>query len=138
MVTDDCASYGLAPYAVHEAYGGFMNIGKHTYNAGSQFTFGISNVFSGWGGYIGGPTYTTTITFLGSAACIGGGYYINCWANGSFEVPNPWVTQFINPGFLSGTKFGVGLNGVIVTQGQGINYFPGNLPGFTNTGGQYA
>jgi hypothetical protein len=34
-------------------------------------------------------------------------------------------------------KFQTALNGVINTQGQSINYFPGSIAGQNGTGGQY-
>ena len=45
---------------------------------------------------------------------------------------------FINPGNVTGPKYFATLNGVINTQGAGVNYFPGTAAGTTAQGGQYA
>lgn len=41
-------------------------------------------------------------------------------------------------GAATGTRYLAQMNGVIQTLGGGANYFPGNAPGSTATGGQYA
>jgi hypothetical protein len=58
-------------------------------------------------------------------------------SNGSIEVPGASVPVFSNPGFVTGAKYVAQLNGVINTQGAGVNYFPGTVAGTTQTGGQY-
>lgn len=58
--------------------------------------------------------------------------------NGSVWVPNSSFTPtFVNPGNVTGSKYKAQLNGVIDTQGAGVNYFPGNTAGSTSSGGQY-
>ncbi|MDD5585613.1 MAG: hypothetical protein PHY92_01480 [Alphaproteobacteria bacterium] len=42
------------------------------------------------------------------------------------------------PGTATGTRYYCAFNGVIFTNGGGVNYFPGNAAGSTATGGQYA
>lgn len=57
-------------------------------------------------------------------------------ANGTIAV-NSAAIPFINPSFVSGAKFSGQLNGVVNTNGQGINYFPGTVAGNLANGGQY-
>lgn len=40
-------------------------------------------------------------------------------------------------GAATGVRYVASLNGVIVTAGGGVNYYPGNAPGTTGAGGQY-
>lgn len=40
-------------------------------------------------------------------------------------------------GLVTGQKYNAQLNGVIDTNGQGVNYFPGTVAGAISTGGQY-
>jgi hypothetical protein len=47
------------------------------------------------------------------------------------------LTTFINPLLVAGTKFVAASNAVIDTAGSGVNFFPGNGAGSTQTGGQY-
>lgn len=44
---------------------------------------------------------------------------------------------FVNPGYVTGTRYLAQLNGVIHTNGSGASYFPGTTAGSTATGGQY-
>ena len=53
------------------------------------------------------------------------------------ECAVPGQTTFVNPGYVVGPKFLAEANGVLNTQGLGINYFPGNSPGVIAYGGQY-
>ncbi len=41
-------------------------------------------------------------------------------------------------GTTTGVRYSVDLNGVIYTEGGGANFYPGDTPGTTNTGGEYA
>jgi hypothetical protein len=121
---------GFCDFAVHEAFGpSTIHIGSHTYSGSSTFAMG-----SFFGGFIlptQGATYTisTGITVTAFATASG---------NGSMEVPVPGSPSFINPGFVTGSKFQAVINGVIDTQGLGVNYFPGNSAGTVTTGGVYA
>ena len=43
-----------------------------------------------------------------------------------------------NPGYVSGAKFSAALNGVLNSNGAGVNYYPGSIAGSATSGGQYA
>jgi hypothetical protein len=62
------------------------------------------------------------------------------WANvgdlGILVVPGPKCT-FSNPGYVTGTKHLVAMNGCIDNQGGGTGFFPGTVAGSTSSGGQY-
>lgn len=45
---------------------------------------------------------------------------------------------FVNPANVSGPRYTVTLNAVVITNGGGANYFPGSSAGSTATGGEYA
>lgn len=112
-----------------------------------------------FGAFNGGTIWPGTHTFSGSAACLyfvgaGGGLNLSVVqhtfstsiavsiatslviSDGTITV-NSAVTPFINPSFVSGPKYSAVLNGVINTNGQGVNYFPGTIAGSTTQGGQY-
>ena len=40
-------------------------------------------------------------------------------------------------GSATGPRYDAHLNGVILTNNKGVNYFPGSVAGSTSTGGQY-
>ncbi|MFZ0271007.1 MAG: hypothetical protein WAL34_04070 [Acidobacteriaceae bacterium] len=73
-----------------------------------------------------------TVTLLGTPAFSGAFASVN---TGSVFFQTP-VASF--SGSATGARYSVGLNGVIMTQGSGVNYLPGNGAGTTATGGQYA
>jgi hypothetical protein len=129
MVTNNTVN-GFCAYSVHEAYGPcFMTIGNHTY-AGSA-TYAMNAAFSGFIGCGQSAVYT-----------ISGGITMSAWVNaiagGSVEVPTaPYVPGFVNPGSVTGSRYQATLNGTILSQGQGANFFPGTTAGTTGTGGQY-
>jgi hypothetical protein len=130
IITDNTASYGAIPYSIWEAYAGYVVVGNHTFNAGNSCAYCLASFFNG---FLGLSQYKT-FTFQGSFSCtvfaIGG-------FNGSIEIPVPGYLGFVNPGYVSGTKYSCVYNGIIVTQGLGINYFPGTAAGAVSTGGQY-
>lgn len=107
----------------------------------------------------GGTMWPGTHTFSGSCACLyfclaGGTLNLSlvqhtfstgiavslssayCISGGSIQV-NSHATPFINPSFVSGIRFQATLNGVVNTNGQGVNYFPGTVAGANTLGGQY-
>ncbi|SIO49901.1 hypothetical protein SAMN05443247_06576 [Bradyrhizobium erythrophlei] len=65
---------------------------------------------------------------------------VSQWANvgdlGALIVPSPSAT-FVNPGYVTGTKYSVFMNGCIDAQSLGFNYFPGTVAGVSGSGGQY-
>jgi len=135
--TDDTASSGYVPFSIWEAYAGYISMGNHTFNAGNgcgMCVFG--SYFGGFIGQAGYPGPGKTWTFLGSFNVGAGGFAIAS-ANGSFEAAVPGQTTFVNPGYVIGPKYFINANGVLQTQGLGVNYFPGNQPGIVGSGGQY-
>jgi hypothetical protein len=137
IATDDTASSGSIPFCIWEAYAGYVSMGSHVFNAGCNATMGVfGSYFGGFIGQAGYPGPGKTWTFLGSFNAGAGGFAI-AHSNGSFEAAVPGQTTFVNPGYVSGPKFLVEANGVINSQGLGINYFPGSTPGIQAYGGQY-
>jgi hypothetical protein len=121
---------GAVNYAVFESYGPAAVIpGTHTFTGNSTFAFNAIN-----GGFIplsstnGNFTITDAITVTSFA---------NAAAGGNIGLKAGAIPTFTNPGNVPGAKFGASLNGIINTQGQGVNYFPGTVAGTTSTGGQY-
>lgn len=80
------------------------------------------------GGQIWFPGATLNVTGLSTVV----GFV---WASKA-GVISGYGASFI--GSATGPRYNVQLNGVIVTNGAGANYFPGDAPGFAATGGQYA
>ena len=135
--TDDTASSGNIPFCVWEAYAGYVSMGSHVFNAGNSCGMGVfGSYFGGFIGQAGYPGPGKTWTFLGSFNTGPGGFAI-AHSNGSMECAVPGQTTFVNPGYVIGPKFLAEANGVLNTQGLGINYFPGNSPGVIAYGGQY-
>jgi hypothetical protein len=136
IVTNNTASNGANGAVFWADNSGLMQIGNHTFNSGSTINIGFFAANAVIAAY-GANKTVSTYTFGGSVAvtgafatAIGGG---SVWA-----APAPYTSVFANSGFVAGVKFNVNLNGVIVSQGMGINYFPGTSPGVISTGGQYS
>jgi hypothetical protein len=104
------------------------------FNAGNSCANVWASFFNGFVGIQQNCTYT----FAGSFAMNGPGFFVNCSCGGSMEVPVPGYPTFVNPGYVSGYKYGAFMNGTIMTQGLGTGYFPGTLAGLLSQGGQYA
>jgi hypothetical protein len=135
--TEDCASSGYVPFTVWEAYAGYVSMGTHTFNAGNSCGMGVfGSYFGGFIGQAGYPGPAKVWTFLGSFNVGAAGFAIAS-ADGSMECAVPGQTVFVNPGYVIGPKYFINANGVIMTQGLGVNYFPGNQPGIIGSGGQY-
>jgi hypothetical protein len=130
LYTDNTASYGAIPYSIWEAYAGYLTVGNHSFNPGNSCAYTIASFFGGFLGMAANKTLTHLGSFSCSVYCIGG-------FNGSVEIPVPGQTVFVNPGYVTGTKYSGVYNGIIITQGLGINYFPGNAAGAVNFGGWY-
>ena len=133
ITTNNTASRGATPGYIWEAYSGYITCGTHTFNAGSS-----ANVI--WGSYFGGFlawTQYSVFTFAGAFTITSGGAACVCSANGSCEVPVPGSPTFPGAGFVSGYKYWATGNGCIITQANGVSYFPGTLAGYVTTGGVY-
>jgi hypothetical protein len=79
------------------------------------------------------PT-VTALNVLGSVNFSNG--FVNAGELGIAIAPYSSITGYGN---VTGSKFSASLNGVVISgSGGDVNYFPGNSPGVTATGGQYA
>jgi hypothetical protein len=76
-----------------------------------------------------------TMNFLGPLACSYA--FAGSSSNAIVAMGTPANLIMNNPSYVTGAKFFATMNGVILANGQGVNYFPGNSAGYTNTGGQY-
>jgi hypothetical protein len=114
--------------AAFQAYGGYLNVNGHTFNGGWI-------VAAFWANFNGSIGINGTISITGSLT-IGEAF---CWvsAGGAIAVNTSVYPTFPGAGNVSGPKFYAAGNGTINTTGAGLNYFPGNSPGFIDTGGQY-
>jgi hypothetical protein len=108
---------------------GAVNMGKHTFNA--SFGYGLAAYRNGALNMNGG---SLTHIFAGSLTCT---TFAQCVSGGQIEVPATGTPSFSGAP-ASGSKYFATLNGVINTQGQGANYFPGPTAGSLTQGGQYA
>jgi hypothetical protein len=135
LITDRCKT-GFCASGAHSVQGpGQIQVWNHTYSGNMAFaamaSFG-GVIFMGSARGPTGPVHAITNAVTVSYA------WVSCTANGSLEVAGaPYLPTFSAPGFVSGYKYWASLNGVIETQGQGINYFPGTVAGSTVSGGQY-
>ncbi|QDM27009.1 hypothetical protein FNL56_13465 [Tardiphaga sp. vice304] len=90
--------------------------GYHFYNVAGVITSGAAITCF----ITGNPAFTTFVAATGNTSAIG-------------SINIVWNIT----GAVTGVRYAVNLNGVINTQGQGPNYFPGNAPGTVSNGGQY-
>jgi len=104
-------------------------VGNHTFN-GSAHTLFYSTVN-------GNLVFSTcTITF---SAPISVAYAtVAGLVGGVVSVGVTAPPTFVNPGFVSGTKYVAAYNGVISQSGLGANFFPGTLAGQSLLGGVFA
>lgn len=110
--------------------GGNLNVGgPHTFSGSVYACFwGSANGTINLGQF--NMTFSTSISATLACCAASGG--------GNVGTLNTAPMAFINPSFLSGSKYFASLNGVINTQGLGVNFFPGTVAGSTATGGQVA
>lgn len=108
--------------------GGAVNIGTHKFTANVGYAF--ASYRNGTINLNGSTAYTI------SAAIVVTDFAL-CVAGGQIEVPATATPTFVNPGNVTGRRYNANLNGVINTQGAGVNFFPGTVAGVTSTGGQY-
>jgi len=115
---------------VQAVYFGFVSIGSGVVIGGN-----CNSVFLGQsGGSVGFQQVAITIS---SGIGVASGF---CYAvNGGTVTNGTAITppSFVNPGFVSGPKYLATGNGVVWAQGQGVNFYPGNVAGSTQSGGQY-
>jgi hypothetical protein len=114
----------ITRYAFNINNAKIQNTGNLTFSGNcDRGIFGQGNAF--WN-HSGGLTYT----FSGTPA----------WGTAFCYASGPVFLSFFATisGAATGKRYLAELNGVIQTNGGGINYFPGNVAGTTATGGQYA
>jgi hypothetical protein len=115
-----------AGYAFLATSGGSVFAGTHSFTAATAYCF--TAVANGFLQLKGGSTFTFAVITVTSVAF--------AVSNGSIEVPASSV-PVMSAATVTGKKYTITLNGVINTQGQSVNYFPGTVAGTTGTGGQY-
>lgn len=148
---------GTNGYCVLAGYGGIIYLGR---SSGETNVFGATSGTGGahiaaQGGQVqieynysitGGATFhyyniagsivtsqALTVTTSGTQS-----YAVFCSVTGNTAAVGVVGIIFSVGGPLTGTKYSASLNGVINTQGAGVNLFPGSIAGSTSTGGQYA
>jgi hypothetical protein len=123
-------AYNIYSYAVGGAHfqagAAHMNV-DHNLVYGSCYCFYWAN-FGGSIGFGNGMAVTQAVTSTLTCAFSAG--------NGSMGVAGG-TSQFTGSNLHTGTKYLCGLNGVINDQSSFNPWFPGTLPGSTQTGGQY-
>ena len=117
---------------VWEAYGGYINAGSHAFNNSCYAIY--YSIFSGMISPSGTQTFNTSIAVSYCTASAGAGGSLNMGG----------APTYVNPSYVSGTKWLVGANGVIAFNGGNDgtsgakSFFPGNVAGSATTGGQYS
>jgi hypothetical protein len=69
------------------------------------------------------------LTIVGSPAIV---IFANAGSLGTIQQTYNTIT-----GSSTGSKYSASLNGIVNSNGAGVNYFPGTTAGSVNTGGQY-
>ncbi len=96
-------------------------------NAASHITVGSQ-------GLLQTGTYAPSLP----AVVINGAYSLGQFVNASsLGVCQLIYSSITNPGNITGQKFFAAANGVLNSNGSGVNYYPGNIAGGTSSGGQY-
>jgi hypothetical protein len=129
MITSATASGACGGSVFGAGSGSTMVIGDHTFSGSAYVLW--------WASAIGlmtlnqGATYTfsTAITVTVATAFASGA--------GNIAVSTTSPPSFVNPGNVTGSKYYAAANGIVNTDGQGINFFPGSGAGSTASGGQY-
>ncbi|MDA9510927.1 hypothetical protein XI09_40990 [Bradyrhizobium sp. CCBAU 11386] len=129
LTTNNTAS-GAAPLSVfHSFAGATVNVGSHTFNAGTYAAFfyatglGVMVLQQGALFTVGGPA---TVGAVAQATDIG---YLRAQA-----LPSP---TWNNGGNVTGQRYAVTGNSVINSSGNGVNFFPGTVAGAAANGGLY-
>ena len=92
---------------------------------------GNAHILALQGAYIRQPLVPPTLTI---SAPVNIGTFVSVQSAQSL-VTYSSITGFAN---VTGQKYSAILNGVILTSGSGVNYYPGTVAGVTGSGGQYA
>lgn len=119
---------GAVAGQVFVASGGTVYPGNHKFSGNCDGFF-----YAGIGGLVNlntGVTYTISTGITVSATA-------QASQSGTLKVSST-PPSFVNPGNVTGIRYQATLNGVIYTQGQGANFFPGTVAGSVSNGGQYA
>ncbi|CUT16066.1 hypothetical protein BF49_7146 [Bradyrhizobium sp.] len=127
-MTSNTESGTIATWCFLANGGGGVGIGNHKFTANTGYCFAAYR--NGTINLGGGAVFTITTP-------IGVSQFAYVVSGGQIEVPATGTPTFVNYGNVSGGKYFATLNGVINTQGAGINYFPGTVAGSTTAGGQY-
>jgi hypothetical protein len=56
--------------------------------------------------------------------------------SGLISLPTSLVT-WVNPGNVTGQRYAASTNGIVTSQGGGLNFIPGTIAGVVSSGGQY-
>jgi hypothetical protein len=110
------------------AGGGTLRVIGDGTPTGAGFIYGGSNSMP----HVGPPGSLVRIT---GAVTYSSGFAVS--EGGAFCAPSFTSISIDAGGSVTGQRYYVGTNGIIATNGQGINYFPGTIAGVQNTGGQY-
>jgi hypothetical protein len=129
MLTSNTASNACG-YVFAASQGASLAPGNHTFNSSCSSLY-----FAQAGASIN--LANATHTFSGAIAVTASALVLNGTITVLTTGSNTPIT-FVNPNFVSGPKYLATLNGVINSESQGVNYFPGSAPGTTQTGGQYS
>jgi hypothetical protein len=135
LYTKNTASSGYTNGNIWEgAQASIQIVGNHNFKAGSN----VGTIFAAFVGGMVAIQGGIVFTFEGAMNVQSGGQVAAAQVNGNIVVnPGPSYAVFVNAGYVTGQKFFCGVNGTIYTQGVGVNYFPGNVPGSVGYGGQY-
>jgi hypothetical protein len=118
---------------VWSAYTGYVYAGTHTFKNGGSCMIIFSAFYNSFLSLRNNNVFTFQGPFNVSAMVAAAS------SNGSISVgAAPYQPTFVNPGYVTGQKYNADVNGVINTQGAGVNFFPGSVAGSTARGGQYA
>jgi hypothetical protein len=90
----------------------------------------VAHILATQGAYIRQPLIPPTLTITGP---------VNIGTFIAAQAAQTLVTYSVINGYgnVNGNKFSASMNGIILTAGAGVNYYPGTVAGATATGGQY-
>lgn len=106
----------------------------------SLFIYGTVRYTGAFGSLIAGSDCSyvnignASVSFIASGTTSFTTGFVNCSACSSARIV-PTNTSF--SGTVTGPRYSVTLNGVLITGGSGATYLPGNASGASSTGGQY-
>lgn len=123
LTVSNCVIGSCGSAQLWAALGGFLVVSGTLTLTGTTF----QSLSAGFAGTL----WTNSLTCVCSSLTVTGAFS---------NVSQCGVLEAVGMTFLgtaTGPKFGVSQNGVISTNGGGINYFPGSTAGVVSTGGQY-